>query len=243
MRRVLVAGDSLSMARYVDGLLYEQIYPVRVQLACPHDIVINGSMRGNCSRAIASEPYLSEFLLPLRPHHVVLQVGIVDCTPRLFSSREKLILAAMQRIPGLRSASRAVISTASRHRYALTRRRPLCEVSPADFGRYLRAFAGAARESNPECALTIVNVPHPGEAHVRANYRVASNIEQYNAILQELATELHAGLVDLHAYTARNPSSLLPDGYHLSAAAHEFIHQELVWRLHTRNGNQHLPQP
>jgi acyl-CoA thioesterase I len=231
MMRVLVAGDSLSMARHADGVGYPEIYPVRLQLAFPGDIVINASLRGNSSEEIAAERYLVEHLRPLRPTHVVLQIGIVDCTPRLFGQREKLLLSAMDRVPGVRALSRAVIDHASRHRYAITRLRRMCQVPVDRFERSLQAFAASACDGNPQCTFSVVNIPCPTDVFVRSNYRVAEIIVQYNGILARLAGELRAGLVDLYDYTRRNPASLLSDGYHLAVPAHDFLFDQLRSRL------------
>jgi lysophospholipase L1-like esterase len=231
MKRVLIAGDSLSLPRHEADVSYEQIYPIKVQLDLQRDIVVNGSLRGNSSEGIASESYLAEFVLPLRPHHVVLQLGIVDCTPRLFTPGEKLALSAMSRIPALRWFSKWIIDTASRHRPTLTRWRRHNLVKADDFDRHLRSFAEAARRANPLCEFTVVNIPCPTDIFVRNNHRVGAIIERYNDILEQLALDLRGALIDLHTFTRSYPTALLSDGYHLDIQAHDFLARELLQRL------------
>jgi lysophospholipase L1-like esterase len=233
MRRVLVVGDSLSLTRHESGLAYEQIYPVRLQRELPDDIVINGSLRGNSSETVAAEGYLTEYVRPLRPDTVVIQLGIVDCTPRLFSRGEKLALSAMNHTPGLRVVSRGIISLASRHRRTLTRWRQRCQVRPDDFDRYLRAFADEARRCNDSCRFVVVNIPCPTGVFLESNYRVEALVQQYNGLLEGLVRDFRGSLVDLYGFTRSSPGVLLADGYHLNAQAHDFLARETLIRMKT----------
>ncbi|MCE4538170.1 SGNH/GDSL hydrolase family protein [Pelomonas sp. P7] len=229
--KLLIAGDSLSMSRHADGISFEQIYAVRIQRAHPAMLVINGSERANSSRRIASEEYLDEYLRPLAPDHVVIQVGVVDCTPRIFTEGERRLLRLMQRVPLLRAISRAIIRAASRNRAAITRQRNMPMIPLDEFQRHLQAFILEARKARIDCSIAIVNIACPSATFLLRNHGALELVERYNAALQTIASEAGSQVIDLFAYTRQHPESLLADGYHINAKAHQFLYEALATHL------------
>lgn len=92
MKTVLIVGDSLSMVRPGDGLYLNDIYPylLQEQLGAGY-YVVNASQRANDTSKVVLDSYLSESVCSSRADVVVLQLGIVDCTPRLFSEVQKVV--------------------------------------------------------------------------------------------------------------------------------------------------------
>lgn len=226
--KLLIAGDSLSMSRHVDGITFEQTYAVLTQRALPSALVINGSERANSSRRIGSEDYLNEYVRPLSPDHVVVQVGVVDCTPRIFTDRERRMLAIMQRVPLLRALAAAIIRVASRHRAAITSRRNMPMIALDEFERHLRTFIAEARRIHGGCRMAFVNIACPNESFLSRNPGALRFVQRYNAALAAIAAESGGRVIDLFDFTCRHPQSLLPDGYHINATAHKFLHEALM---------------
>lgn len=229
--KLLIAGDSLSMSRHVDGITFEQTYAVLTQRALPGALVINGSERASSSRRIGSEDYLDEYLRPLSPDHVVVQVGVVDCTPRIFTDGERRVLGLMQRVPLLRAVSAAIIRAASRHRAAITSRRNMPMIALDEFDRHLRTFIAEARRIRGGCRVALVNIACPNATFLSRNPGALAFVERYNAALASIAAESGSRVIDLFDFTRRHPESLLPDGYHINAMAHQFLHKALMAHL------------
>lgn len=229
--KLLIAGDSLSMSRHIDGITFDQTYAVLTQRAHPSALVINGSERANSSRRIGSDDYMDEYLRPLAPEHVIVQIGVVDCTPRIFTYLERRVLGLMQRTPLLRGISVAIIRAASRNRAAITQRRNITAVPLDEFERHLRTFIAEARRIRGECRVALVNIACPSDTFLSRNPSALELVECYNAALDSIAVEYGCGIVDLFAFTRSHPESLLPDGYHINAMAHQFLHEALMAHL------------
>lgn len=219
------------MSRHASGLNFENTYAFKIQADFPACFVLNAAQRANSSEAISSPHYLDEHVHPLRPDHVVIQVGIVDCAPRIFKRHERKILAFMKQIFLLRKLADQFIRTSSRHRLAITRKRGLTLVTAKAFQQHLQEFMAECLACNENCGFTFVNIPFPGKSFCDKNHNAASLIDQYNSILQNLAHQQGAAVVNLHSFTMSNPDAVLPDGYHINAKAHAFIHETLFTRL------------
>lgn len=233
--KLLIAGDSLSMSRHVDGITFEQTYAVMIQRAHPSALVINGSERANSSRRIGSDDYMDEYLRPLAPEHVIVQIGVVDCTPRIFTYLERRVLGLMHRLPLLRGISAAIIRTASRNRAAIARTRNMAMVPLEEFERHLRTFIAEARRIRNDCRVALVNIACPSDAFLSRNPSALEFVERYNTALDSIAVEYGCNIVDLFAFTRSHPESLLPDGYHINATAHQFLHEALMAHLFQPN--------
>ena len=229
--KLLIAGDSLSMSRYTDSIFFEDIYPVRMQLCHPDWFVHNGSERSNSSGRICSADYLDEHVRPLAPDLIVLQVGVVDCTPRIFSARERGLLKIMQRTPLIKMVSSRIIACASKNRYKITRARRLPYVRPLDFKSNIIAFLEEARLTNSATDILIINIAKPGGLYLSRNYNALSQVGIYNSILNEIADQFSAAVIDLYSFTSGNPGALLADGYHINAMAHRFLAEQLAVRI------------
>jgi lysophospholipase L1-like esterase len=224
---ILVAGDSLSMSRRREGIPNEFTYAAALQFRFPSMLVVNSSLRSNDSCIISSDEYMREHLFEKTPSYIIVQVGIVDCTPRIFARYQKRILSIMQRTPGMCLLSNYIITTASRHRYKLTRLISRSYIDKHSFHGNLRKFASHSLQENSSCRIIIVNIPCVSGSFVERNYAISSIVQRYNSVLHSLANEFSATIVDLYEYTRINPQLLLSDGYHIRLDAHKFLFQQL----------------
>lgn len=229
--KILIAGDSLSMSRYVDDIQFEEIYPIIVQLNCPGVLVVNGSERSNSSRRIVTDNYCDEYLRPLIPDCVVIQIGIVDCAPRVFTDAEKRLLSIMGRIPVVRFIANLIVKLGSMYRLPITRKRMLTTVSSEEFYKNLCDFVEEIYRINPGCQLVMINIVCPGEKIKERSYGVMSSALKYNQILEEVASNYKAEIIDLYTFTQEHPEALLQDGYHIGKLAHRFIYDNLKKRI------------
>mgnify|MGYP003705853841 CR=1 FL=1 len=226
MRKVLIAGDSLSMSRhgFVNTI---DTYAAKLQMLLDDTLVVNAAQRGCDSERLLTEEYLLENIWPLQPDHIVIQVGIVDCTPRLFTQMQKRILSAMQRIIVLRNVANVIIRTASSNRYAITKKKSRPLVPRDRFESNLRAFIAETRRVRPNCSISLINIPCPGGEILGRNWGILELVNTYNGLISAISDGCNGNVVDLYELTRQNHDFLLADGYHIDSNAHNFICVEL----------------
>jgi lysophospholipase L1-like esterase len=193
----------------------------------PESLVVNGGVRANSSKGILTESYFDEYVSALPPDHVVLHLGIVDCTPRIFHPFERLILDLIGRTKIGKKLSQRVIGFRSQRRFSYTKKKSLSLVPLIQFQANLRQFFALVRSVNPSAEFTFVNIVHPGLKMVERNFGMLDQIEKYNHVLEAEAKAMGAEVIDLFSFSKRNPHVVLDDGYHINSEAHMYLYSEL----------------
>lgn len=222
MHKILVVGDSLSMARLDSGIGFEETYAYLLQNQLKNSIVINASVRANDSKNALSENYVYETLDAIKPDLIVYFLGVVDCMPRLFSRKESLVLKPLMARNFLKNLGKLVISYRSKRRYELTKRKLIQYVPIENWNENLEKFL-----LKSDGKVIFVNIPYPGERLVSRNYRVEEIVNNYNACLSDQAKKHGASVVDFNSITKSAPNLLLDDGYHITAEAHKILSELL----------------
>lgn len=243
MKKLLIVGDSLSMSRHREGVTYEQMYSTLLACHLKNWLVINGSVRANTSRQIISENYQEEYILPLLPDVVVLQVGVVDCLPRLMSKYERRILGVFSRIQGFRRLARFYISFKSKRRLYFTKKKQISFVGSSEFESNMMQFRNLMRRIG--CKVIAINIPHPGPGLSERTFGVGEAVSRYNGIIDQVFSGSAHAVVDLYNMTKSNPSLLQDDGYHIRWECHELLYKEIfennLLRASMENKDQMIP--
>ena len=227
MKKFLIVGDSLAMVRPKENVLFLDLYATKLARERPELLVVNGGVRANSSKGILTESYFDEYVSALPPDHVVVHLGIVDCTPRIFHPLERLILDLIGRTKIGKKFSQKVIGFRSQRRFSYTKKKSLSLVSLVQFQANLRQFFAMIRSVNPAAEFTFVNIVHPGVKMVERNFGMLDQIEKYNQVLEAEAQATGSKLIDFFSYTKCNPHVVLDDGYHISTEAHMYLYSEL----------------
>jgi acyl-CoA thioesterase I len=146
---------------------------------------------------------------------IILNIGICDCAPRLFSKIESKILQYLpNRIRGF------VIRAAKSNSLFLTRYIPKYYVSKNNFEKNINNILSKFNSG----LVVIVGISNVSDelAGSRCNYR--SQIKSYNNILYKRA--IYKGQYFIDMYNNDN-SYLLHDGLHISIKAHDYIYHEI----------------
>lgn len=222
-QRVVVMADSLALPRiqYGQSLAWEETWPYQLQrtlrgAGLPTE-VINCGARARTADMLLGDDFKEHVVLK-RPDHVVLQVGVVDCMPRIFSKLENRVL----RLAPIPDAVRErIISWRKSRRAEITRRDPLAKVysSPELYERSLRAFFAELGTCDwPVRVAAIPTVTHRARMGIKSP-RHHENVVRYNDILERVCREFGAAMIDTdQALPEREADDLfMVDGYHLSA--------------------------
>ncbi|MGD9722089.1 MAG: Gfo/Idh/MocA family oxidoreductase [Pirellulales bacterium] len=222
--RIVVLADSLAMARAEPVLIrWEDTWPARLSaglraagVACD---VINCGARARTADQLLGWDF-EEHVVYKRPDVVILQVGIVDCSPRIFSKRERALLNRGFVPARLRDW---MVARRSARREALLRQsHPLRKVytPPQEFAACLQQFAArlAQVEHVPRlivlpilCDPQVMNVKSPGHTE---------NVALYNGLLRTIARAAGADWLEPGELIRDQEvaESFASDGYHLSVA-------------------------
>ena len=96
LTRIVAFADSLAMPRNENGaiLLWEETWPYLLEKSLVAEglgaEVINCGARARTSTMLLGE--FTEHVVLKRPDVVIIEVGVVDCLPRVFSRREKRVM-------------------------------------------------------------------------------------------------------------------------------------------------------
>jgi lysophospholipase L1-like esterase len=227
MKKYLIVGDSLAMVRPRDNVLFLDLYATKLARERPESLVVNGGVRANSSKGILSESYFDEYVSALPPDHVVVHLGIVDCTPRIFHPLERLVLDLMGRTKIGRRVSEKVISFRSQRRFSYTQKKSISLVPLSQFQANLRLFFASVRSANPAVQFTFVNIAYPGAKMIERNFGMLDQIRRYNDVLEAEARAMDSKVVDLFSFSRLNPHVVLDDGYHINSEAHMYLYSEL----------------
>lgn len=221
--RVVVLGDSLSMPRPEKETVvrWEETWPARLEeLLRPAFPLVD--VIGCGARSMTADRLdLDEHIDLKDPDAVVMQVGIVDCAPRVFTRRTRALLGSRvvpapirERIIAYRSARRAELSAADPLRRVYTR--------PDVYERALRT----ARDRCRGRAVVVIPVV-VGARLARDVPAYTANVALYNEILGRVFGD---AVIELPApITAGGPFT--SDGIHLVDEGHALVAAAVAARL------------
>ncbi len=169
---------------------------------------------------------VEDVVITRAPQAVVIQYGIVECTyrdmPRWLYQFVKLRLRGdenrLEKLP-VQLAARTLMPLS--RRWAVLRGRWRW-MEPAVFGHDITQLVALIRKET--AALPIVlNIPTPSERVERLAPGTTASALEYNRTLAQVAAQTKAALIDTAALIDPDPTGLLPDGIHFSAAGHRLV--------------------
>lgn len=227
MKKLLIIGDSLSMSRHEDGIGYEEMYSSNLAIAFPERLVVNASERANSSKRISSSSYLSEYVYPMKPDVTVIQIGVVDCLPRLLTEFQRRVLSIASRLPITRGVAKKYIERLSKRRLQITKKRPMSFVSRDDFEKNLNLIKLAVISESPLSKFILIDIPCPSKALTEKSYGADDVARDYNNILRNIFNCENSKFIEFYEATKTHPSMLLSDGYHISKLGHDYLFNSL----------------
>ncbi len=229
MKTMLILADSLCLVRPEDHILETDLYPYKIQSALPQQLYVISKAKKNNTSAIenADEAYIYH-QKATNCHYAVIALGIVDCSPRLFSKTTKKILACMSEIPFIKKVAHGYIKFKSRYRYQLTKQNPLTEVSKIDYENNIKSIIKKLKLHNPIEHIFLINIAYPGKYLIERSYGIEKNIMDYNNVLINIAKEENISIVNVYDFTHKNPKYILDDGHHISSEVHDFIAEKIT---------------
>lgn len=228
-----ILGDSIAMVRPDDGLFERDLYSCKLQekLGVGY-CVINKAKVGNHAAWAVSEDSIIYHVRGAKAQYFSIQIGVVDCAPRMFTEEERRHLAKLVNYPLIGNFIKAYIRRQAMRRYEITQNRQIILTPPDEFESHYRVLIANIRKYNPVQAIYIINIGYPGAYFAARNYGIENNIIMFNDILQKIVNDNSdlLRLVDVYSFTRGHPKYILEDGHHFGSEVHTFIAEE-IYRL------------
>jgi hypothetical protein len=225
--KISIIADSLAMPR-IDSdevIAWEDTWPIQLDTKFKYaqqyiSFSINNMRARTVSTLIGSDFY--ESIEVIQPKVIIVQVGVVDCMPRIFSKRENELLNH-RLFPGwLRST---FIRNRSKNRKFITKGDPLRKVytKPDKFESILDDFASRINKVNITCKVIFLPILIKDSMEQKSPGCI-SNVKLYNQILQSITERnkwMYLNIDD------ENMDFFLKDGYHLNRNGHLIVARHL----------------
>jgi hypothetical protein len=218
-RRVLIVSDSIALPRPSTGVGLVESYPYRL-----HQIIssLDGdlSVEPDCRRGRTVlealkviESRTSSF------EAIIIQVGIVDCAPRVFGPSD---VRAVRAFRG-EAAAQSMVEIAKANRSALVGdRHNSVYVKANEFVEKLSEFVKIASAISDKVIVAGIVTPSKRGAKLRG-VPLALNISDYNDMMRSTSDKLNAVFADCDNYiwSRDNPfECFTQDNYHYNAEGH-----------------------
>jgi acyl-CoA thioesterase-1 len=229
--RIVVLADSLAMPR--KDVRFEHTWPYRLAAAL-REAGVTAEVLNCGARRRTAEMLLADFtehVVFKRPTHIVVQVGVVDCAPRIFSRRVHRYLNGRW-VPS--AVRHAVIRYRSARRARIIARDPLRRVytKPDRFAAVFEEFGRRLAGLSWPIRVYVMPILFDESTLEARSPGFGRNVTAYNEILAGFTTR-HGGawiapdgLLGPHRKTA-----FCSDGIHLSPAGNATLARAVCSRL------------
>ncbi len=232
--RIVVLADSLAMPR--EDVRFEHTWPYRLQAAL-REAGLTADVVNCAARARTADMLIADFtehVVFKEPTDIVVQVGVVDCAPRIISRRMRRYLNRRWVPSAVRDA---VIRRRSARRARIVARDPLRLVytKPHRFAAVFEEFGSRLRRLSWPIRVYVVPILFEGSALETRSPGFGKNVAAYNAILADFSGRhggewiAPEGLLAPHRSTA-----FCSDGIHLSPMGNAMLAREVCRRVLAR---------
>lgn len=198
-------------------LPYEDTYPALLQKLLGSDsIVIPRNVRLNDTNVQCR--MLVDDIGFFKPDVVVMQLGIVDCAPRVFGRFENKIAMRINRFF-------PIVAITSKYRRTLTKLFPKVYVSKSRFRENLKKIFSFIEKQNIK--VIVVGIADTSDVNKQKSYNYEQNIIDYNKILYEAAPDKNL-FIDMYRH---GNGILIDDGIHLNEKGGKLLAEEIHEKL------------
>ena len=237
MKKILLFADSLALPRMEAqegrvNIPFEATYPYLLEKFFRDTykenapIVINRAERRRTIKIVLDDVF--EEIELKRPDIIIVQVGVVDCAPRVFLPWE------FDLIDKLKLVRRYILKFVNRNRRKIIRLRPnRVYVTEKLFTKYLDEFITRIR-NNQVGVCFFVSIISPPETLEWRSPGFQRNVDKYNSIICSRCDGHLTQFIDLDTMILEQGGSekLTVDGIHIGESAHKALCDALSSRLH-----------
>lgn len=216
MKTVLCNGDSLGMPR--DNVKFEStwFYKLSNKLSKDHFYFVNNFKRANTTNSLYSRDSLENY----SPKIVIVQLGIVDCAPRLYNSNSMLI-KIVNRLPFILKNIFWKFSKLVKQRSIKN-----ADVNIYCFEENLNNFLTRCQNIDVEKCI-LIKIGIPGSMMIKKNPEIIRAINLYNDVYDKVENIFHFVKV-VNPLVDGHDDLYVDDGYHLNEKGFTRVHESLI---------------
>lgn len=202
MKKIVILGDSLGLPR--EELSFEETYPfvLETKLFKTFKIISKHKRANDTKRQVVG---LYDDVELYKPDIVIVHLGIVDCAPRLFYRKEKILFSYINKIV-------PIIKIMSKYRFFLTKKLPKVYVKPSEYERNILKIIHFLEERSIK--IILVGITSTNLKNTEKSFAYDENINKYNNILEKIVkNKKKINFIDMYQY---GEDILLEDGHHLN---------------------------
>jgi lysophospholipase L1-like esterase len=216
---IVVLGDSLACQRPWDNITFKDLYSFKLKSMLGESFQIQNYAK-NFTNILSQHERLFFELITVADYYIV-QIGIVDCAPRVFGLKTFYFLEKMKPV-WLR---KIITDFGNKHRPFLTKYFPKVYVKPAEFKHHYRRLVYHILNKTSTKKLFIINLSDTTDEHEKIYYNWRKNIIEYNNILENIAKDFSdkVKIIDYYSKTKDDKSLIMHDGHHMTHKAHDLV--------------------
>lgn len=226
--KIMCIGDSTSLPGHNN--LYEDTWFYKLKTSFSDFDFISVFRRSITTEILITEgggfsdefPLGADCLEFYKPNIVILQLGIVDCAPRLLNNFDKLILKILTN-----NLKNFYIKTVKKFK----KRKVTNTIVTVDkYQANLKLFLERCVLNEIKTAI-LISIPFPDERMLEKNPEIILNIKIYNQILSDF-TKTYSFVKVINPLDSRNfNESIFEDGYHPNQLGNEIVFQDIKKRI------------
>jgi len=226
MIKVLCIGDSLALPGHLNR--YEDTWFYKIKMEYPEYDFISYFKRqlttdvltkmGGGEGGVDKWPKGADCLEAYAPDVVIVQLGIVDCAPRLLNRYDRAILKVLPN--GLNKSYIKILKRIRKRKVENT------TVSFEQFKNNWINYLNRAKQF--DALVIILSIAIPDSTLINKNRDILVNVKKYNDYLLELCS-LFTNIKIVHALNPQNfEKQIYEDGYHPSQFGHDVLSNRLI---------------
>jgi hypothetical protein len=210
--KILILSDSLALPRQApEQCAFDKTWPFLLK-RLPETEIIQVSIGGATIKDLVKQV---GYYKPFDPQIVILQSGIVDCSPRFATRFEQDVIAKIP-VPFIKKSVLKMLNQA-----AVRRWRNVTYTRPKDFKSSLQAIE---RKLSP-AAIIAVGIISPTQNYEKLLPGITKNVQVFNAIIETCYGDKY---VDVTTFPAEGIMSV---HHHINDAGHDFIFKQLKQKI------------
>lgn len=214
MKIVLCNGDSLGMPRENVSFQDSWYFKLANDNAHKNYFFVNNFRRAFNTSELSSKDFLENY----QPNIVILQVGIVDCAPRLYKTNS-LLVKIINRLPFINKVF-----------WKLSKRFKKRNLANADvpldiFRKNIFDYLTRCKENKIEWCI-IIKIQTPGAAMIKKNPDIIKAVKMYNNIFDDVSAQFNFVTI-ISPLDSGSSEDYLEDGYHVNEKGFQKVFNEL----------------
>lgn len=215
--KILIIGDSLGLPR--ENLSYTSTWPYKL-ISSLQDCHIICKLQRALTSLMINSGVVGDWLEYYKPNDVILQVGIVDCSPR-YIKNGGILMRLLNISPSFIKSNIWVLIKKYGNRSSKN-----VDVTIKDFETNLLKYINRCERIGVE-RIFLIKIAKSGSAMINRNPEVFNQIRLYNNVIEKIASKMKNCIV-IPDLEEADDSCFLVDGYHLNEFGSDLLFKGII---------------